>query len=334
MSRRMIDIARREMLALSLGAAAAPAFAAQTTPSPLAIPRWPPAEAIALWPGLPPGAGATMPRLAPEITGRPGEYRDIWMRGTSRPDLGIFRAPRPDGRAVLVIPGGGYSFVSLRGEGIDVARALNARGITCFVLNYRLPAEGWADRANVPLQDAQRAMRLIRAEARRFAIDPAKLGVLGFSAGGHLAASLTALHATEVYRSVDLADRQSARPTFSGLMYAVSNVDPGRSHGGSRANLLGPNPDRAMERRYAIDRRLTASTPPLFLVHAEDDDVVPVLNSLDMLAAARAAGIPVEAHILEKGGHGFGTRLPRTLPGSLWPELFDRWVGGILTRSR
>ena len=322
------------MLALSIAATAAPALAAQTTPSPLAIPRWPPAEAVALWPGLPPGAGPTLPRPAPEITGRPGEYRDIWMRGTARPELGIFRAPRPDGRAVLVIPGGGYSFVALRGEGIDVAHALNGRGITCFVLNYRLPAEGWADRANVPLQDAQRAMRLIRAEARRYVIDPAKLGVLGFSAGGHLAASLTALHATEVYRPIDAADRQSARPAFGGLMYAVSNVDPGRSHGGSRANLLGPSPDRAMERRYAIDRRLTATTPPLFIVHAEDDDTVPVLNSLDMLAAARAAGAPNEAHILQRGGHGFGTRLPRTLSGSLWPDLFDRWMGGIVTRSR
>ncbi|WP_445192959.1 alpha/beta hydrolase [Sphingomonas sp. Tas61C01] len=330
----MTDIARREMLALSLGAAAAPAIAAQSPPLPTNVPRWPPAEAIALWPGLPPGAGATLPRPTPEITGRPGEYRDIWMRGTSRPDLGIFRAPRPDGRAVLVIPGGGYSFVSLRGEGIDVARALNARGITCFVLNYRLPAEGWTDRANVPLQDAQRAMRLIRTEARRYAIDPTRLGVIGFSAGGHLAASLTALHATEVYRPIDVADRQSARPAFSGLMYAVSNVDPGRSHGGSRANLLGPAPDRAMERRFAIDRRLTAATPPLFIVHAEDDDVVPVLNSLDMLAAARVAGVSVETHILQRGGHGFGTRLPRSMPGSLWPDLFDRWVGGIVARTR
>ena len=329
----MTNFARRDMLALSIGAAATPAFGAQSTPSPLAIPSWPPAETIALWPGPPPGAGSILPRLAPEITGRPGEYRDIWMRGTSRPDLGVFRAPRPDGRAVLVIPGGGYSFVSLRGEGIDVARALNARGITCFVLNYRLPAEGWADRANVPLQDAQRAMRLIRSQARRFGVDSARLGVLGFSAGGHLAASLTALSATEVYRPIDAADRQSARPAFGGLMYAVSNVDAGRSHGGSRANLLGPNPDRAMERRYAIDRRLVASTPPLFIVHAEDDDVVPVLNSLDMLAAARAAGIMVEAHIFQRGGHGFGTRLPRTLPGSLWPDLFDRWVGGIVARG-
>ncbi|HVF93735.1 MAG TPA: alpha/beta hydrolase, partial [Sphingomonas sp.] len=315
---------------LSAGAAASPsALRAQQVPAAGFIPSWPPGERIALWHGLPPGAPATLPRPAPQITGKPGEYRDIWMRGTAQPDLGVFRAPRPDGRGVLVIPGGGYSFVSLRGEGIDVARALNARGITCFVLNYRLPAEGWSDRANVPLQDAQRALRLIRAEARRYAVDPAKLGVLGFSAGGHLAASLATLHATPVYRAVDAADRQSARPAFAGLMYAVSNVDPGRSHGGSRANLLGPVPDPALERRYAADRRITATTPPLFIVHAEDDATVPVFNSLDMLGAARAAAIPVEAHIFQKGGHGFGARLPRSFPASLWPDLFDRWVNAL-----
>lgn len=329
----MTIIGRRELLALSIGAVATPALGAQTATPIAALPAWPPPEAFALWRGLPPGAGATLPRLAPQITGRPGEYRDIWMRGTSRPDVGVFRAARPDGRAVLVIPGGGYSFVSLRGEGIDVARALTARGITCFVLNYRLPGEGWIDRANVPLQDAQRAMRLIRAEARRFAIDPARLGVIGFSAGGHLAASLATLPSLEVYRGVDAADRQSARPAVAGLIYAVSNVDPGRSHGGSRANLLGPAPDPAMERRYAADRHVVATTPPLFIAHAEDDATVPVFNSIDMLGAARAANIAVEAHIFQKGGHGFGTRLPRTLPASLWPDLFDRWMTGIVNRG-
>ena len=330
----MTRIARRDLLALTVGAAASPAVAVQTATPQLPQPSWPPAERILLWPGSPPGAPATLPRLAPQITGRPGEYRDIWMRGTARPDIGVFRAARPDGRGVLVIPGGGYNFVSLRGEGTDVARALNARGITCFVLNYRLPAEGWSDRANVPLQDAQRALRLTRADARRYAVDPARLGVLGFSAGGHLAGSLATLFATDVYRPVDAADRQSARPAFAGLVYAVSNVDPGRSHGGSRANLLGPSPDPAMERRYATDRRISATTPPLFIVHASDDATVPVFNSLDILGAARAANVAAEAHIFQKGGHGFGARLPRSFPASLWPDLFDRWAAGIVAPVR
>ncbi len=329
----MTRIGRRDLLALSVGAAAAPALGAQSGFGATTVPTWPPAEAFPLWPGLPPGAPTPLPRPAPQITGGPGEYHDIWMRGTSRPDVGVFRPVRPDGRAVLVIPGGGYSFVSLRGEGIDVARALNARGITCFVLNYRLPGDGWANRADVPLSDAQRAMRLIRAYARRYPIDTAKLGVIGFSAGGHLAASLATHYATEVYQPIDTADRLSARPAIGALMYAVSNVDPGRSHGGSRANLLGRNPDPAVERRYAADRHIVGSTPPLFIAHAEDDGTVPVFNSVDMLAAARAANIAVEAHIFQKGGHGFGTRLPRTMPGSLWPDLFDRWMSGIVNRT-
>ena len=248
------------------------------------------------------------------------------MRKTARPDVGVFRAARPDGRAVLVIPGGGYGFVSLRNEGIDVARTLTLQGITCFVLSYRLPSEGWTDRANVPLQDAQRAMRLIRHGARRYGIDPARLGVLGFSAGGHLAGSLATLSATSMYRPIDAADREPARPAWAGLMYAVSNMDPGRSHGGSRANLLGPTPDPAMQRRYAVDRHVGTAAVPLFLGHAEDDEVVPIENSIDTIAAARVAKVPVEAHLFERGGHGFGVRLAKTMPGSLWPDLFGRWT--------
>jgi acetyl esterase/lipase len=318
---------RRSLLALPVAAGVAPQAFAQGSPAPSDIPVWPPTERFPLWPGTPPGAPTPLPRPAPQVTGKPGAYRDIWMRGVVRPEVGVFRPQRPDGRAVLVMPGGGYSFTSLRNEGIDVAHALMPHGITVFVLSYRLPGEGWADRADVPLADSQRAMRLIRANVRHYGIRPETLGVLGFSAGGHLAGSLTVNHGIEVYRTVDAADRHSARPAFAGLMYAVSNVDPGRSHGGSRANLLGPDPSPAVQARYAIDRQLKRGDPPLFLVHAEDDTTVPVFNSLDLLAAARRAEIPVEAHILRRGGHGFGVRLPARSPGSLWPQLFDRWMG-------
>ncbi|MEG3166045.1 alpha/beta hydrolase [Sphingomonas sp. PB2P19] len=323
---------RRSLLAIPLAAGAAPqAFAqtggAQTGVAPSDIPVWPPAERFALWPGIPVGAPNPPPRPRPQITGRPGFFRDIQLRGVLHPEVGVFRPLRPDGRAVLVCPGGGYSMTSQRNEGIDVARVLNGFGITVFVLSYRLPGEGWADRANVPLADAQRAMRLIRANARRYAIRPEHLGVLGFSAGGHLAGSLEIHHALPVYRAIDAADREPARPAFAGLMYAVSNMDAGRSYGGSRAQLLGPLPDPAMQARYAIDRNLRGGEAPLFLVHAEDDDTVPVVNSIDLLAAARRAGIPVEAHILRRGRHGFGVRLPQSSPGSLWPQLFDRWMG-------
>ena len=320
---------RRSLLSLPLAAGIAPAAFAQASalPGPSDIPAWPPAEHFLLWPGIPAGAPNPLPRPNPEIATRENGYRDIKMRGVARPEVGVFRPQRPDGRAVLVMPGGGYYLTSLRNEGIDVAGVLNGFGNTVFVLSYRLPCEGWADRADVPLADAQRAMRLIRANARAYRIDARKLGVLGFSAGGHLAGSVTVLHDYRAYSPIDAADRHSARPAFAGLMYAVSNVDPGRSHGGSRANLLGPDPSPAVQARYAIDRQLRPGTPPLFLLHAEDDKTVPVANTVDMLAAARRVDIPTEAHFLQHGGHGFGTRLSPRSPGSLWPQLFDRWMG-------
>lgn len=315
---------RRALLGLTLGAAAMPAVA-RAAPAQAGGLSWPPAENFKLWPGLPPGAPAKMPRPAAGVTAR----ADIQMRGTASPSVGVIRPARPDGRAVLIAPGGGYSFVSLENEGVDVARLLAAHGITCFVLNYRLPGDGWLDRANTPLADAQRAMRLIRTNAARYAIDPAKLGVLGFSAGGHLAASLVTQHAAPLYGAIDAADARSARPAFGGLIYAVSNMEVGRSHGGSRTNLMGPNPSPAMVARYAADRHIHADTPPLFLLHAEDDTTVPVINSMDLLAAARAAGIKVEAHLFQQGGHGFGANAPDRLPVSLWPQLFGRWMANL-----
>jgi acetyl esterase/lipase len=330
---------RRTLLSLPLAAGLAPAALARSGAQVATarvrapdLPIWPAAERFTLWPGIPPGAPSPLPVPHPSMPRYPDGYRDFQMRGVVRPEVGVFRALRPDGRAVLVVPGGGYGFTSLRNEGIDVARVLNAFGITAFVLSYRLPGEGWADRADVPLADAQRAMRLIRANARMYEIRAEKLGVLGFSAGGHLAGSLAVLPDFNTYRPVDAADRHSARPAWAGLMYAVSNMDPGRSHGGSRANLLGPDPLPSVQARYAVDRQLRAGGPPLFLVHAEDDTTVPVANSIDTLAAARRAGIPAEAHFLQHGGHGFGTRLSPRAPGSLWPQLFNRWMSELVAR--
>ena len=149
------------------------------------LPPWPPRETLMLWPTLPPG---TPPGIAPsrEPVPLPLGTLQRWEKGIRHPYIGVFRPQRPDGRAVLVMPGGGYVFVSLINEGVNVARVLNPLGITVFVLAYRLPGEGWFNRTDVPLQDAQRAMRLIRANAAHYRIDPAKLGILGFSAGGHL----------------------------------------------------------------------------------------------------------------------------------------------------
>jgi acetyl esterase/lipase len=177
----MID--RRSLIGAMATVPLAARVSAQATASAPAMTPWPPAEHFPLWPGRPPGARATLPKPNQSMNG-PAGRRELWLRGTANPIVAVFRPERPDGRAVLTIPGGGYGFVSIQNEGIDVAKTLNPHGITVFALSYRLPSEGWDDQANVPLQDAQRAMRLIRAHAARYGIDPAKLGIVGFSAGG------------------------------------------------------------------------------------------------------------------------------------------------------
>jgi acetyl esterase/lipase len=307
----MID--RRTLVggAAALGAAAAlPARAAAEEI------LWPPPETFRLWPGEAPGLPSQPP--IPRIERNGWEGKEQWLRGVVDPIVGVFRPAKPDGRAVLAIPGGGYQFVSVSNEGIEVADALTPHGITVFVLAYRLPGEGWANRWDVPLQDAQRAMRLIRARAATWKIDPARLGICGFSAGGHLAASLMVGHDDAVYPAVDEADKLSARPAYSGLVYAVARGWP---------TLLGPDPTPEIVARYATDARITATTPPMFLLQAFDDPVVNAENSFGFMYRAHSAKVPVEAHFLEKGGHGFGARhIPEDLPGRLWTEMFARWT--------
>lgn len=294
--------------------------------------RWPPRESFKLWPGLPPGAPARLPAAAPTMNDSqsadvPRGQLERWDRGIAYPHVGVFRPSRPDGRAVLAIPGGGYSFIGLENEGIDVADALNPHGITVFVLCYRLPGEGWANRADVPLQDAQRAMRLIRARARQFRIDPAKLGLCGFSSGGHLGAMLTVGHDDAVYTPIDLADRQSARPAFSGLIYPVVSFRTAGGNSRSAGNLLGPNPTPAVSARYDALVRIRAGMSPMFFLHAMDDPIIPVTQTLTGLETARRFKIPVEAHLPERGGHGFGAKgLPKDHPDAEWMDWFAKWT--------
>lgn len=317
----MID--RRQMMGLGLAATVATTARAQSGGA--RVTAWPGSESFPLWPGSPPNSPPTPPRQRGEMSGNPASP-GLWMRGVAIPTVSVFRPKRPDGRAVLSIPGGGYSFVSVENEGINVAQALNPKGITVFVLTYRLPIDGWKNPADVPQQDAIRAMRLIRSRAREFRIDPDKLGIVGFSAGGHLGATLATGHADRVYADVDAADRLSARPAFAGLVYAVTTIAVGGPKGQSRKNLLGDDPDPALVARYAAESRIDMNTPPIFLVHAIDDGLVPVDMSLSTLATARAAGVPVEAHLYEKGGHGFGVGNGPDHPAAGWTDIFDRWI--------
>jgi acetyl esterase/lipase len=308
--------------------------AAAQAPGPFAgdpaAPFFPPRERFPLWPGKPPGA-PDKPIIPNWTMNNSPPNRELWIRGVAVPEVHVYRAAHSDGSALLALPGGGYEFLSVQNEGIDAAERFNAERTSVFVLTYRLPAEGWLNRSVAPLQDAQRAMRLIRSRAGDLRIDPARLGVMGFSAGGHLAADLTVSYDEPAYTAIDAADRQSARPAFAALIYPVATLEPAMTHGGSRDNLLGPNPSAELVAARSPVQHVSPATPPSFLVHAFDDGTVPIDNSFAWIAASRAAKVPVEAHLFDKGGHGFGFHLPKELPASRWPDLFALWmrtVGG------
>jgi acetyl esterase/lipase len=315
---------RRTLLGLAATAAAAPALA-EVLPDPT--------EVVPLWPGRPPGARAALPQEQIVDRVKASGFQDRFVTGIGRPLMTVFRPARPNGAAVLIAPGGGYIRVVIDKEGFEVAQRLAAAGITSFVLRYRLPAEGWDRAADVPLQDAQRAMRLIRAGAATWGIDPGRVCAMGFSAGGHVAASLATRHGAKVYPAVDDADRLDARPDLSALMYPVIDMAPPYAHAGSRTALLGAAATSDDEIAYSPHRHVNRATPPTFLVHASDDLGVPTENTLSYLAALRAAKVAAEAHIFEEGGHGFGIYLARGKPAAAWPDLFLAWAArrGFLT---
>ena len=320
----MQDFDRRQLLRLGAAMilAGSRAVRAAEPPAPPSLPvpaNWQRAPRLPLWPGMPPGSGTSAPPSTPP--GWPASY----VRGVSMPELRVFEPARPNGRAVLVMPGGAYWFVSVVNEGADLAPRLAARGYTVFVLVYRLPGEGWANRADVPLQDAQRAMRLIRSRAAEFRLHPAQVAALGFSAGGHLAATLATRHAESVYAAADAADQLDPRPWAAGLIYPVISLRDPLTHALSRRLLLGDAPTPAQIDRRSAELHVDATTSPLFLCHAMDDTAVPVENTLRMMAAMREAHRPVEAHLLQEGDHAFGVGRPGT-PSAQWIDLLCTWL--------
>src|SRR5439155_16056298 len=207
-------------------------------------------------------------------------------------------------------------------EGYAMARWLAARGVTAFVLFYRLPGDGWAAGPDTPLQDSQRAMRLIRHHAGRFAIDQERVCAMGFSAGGHVCADLLARYAAPVYAHVDAADRLSARPDAAAPIYPVVSMTAPTAHAGSRKNLVGEHAPPERERAHSPDLHIGADAPPTFLLHAEDDPSVPVEHTLLLRSALLAPKVPVETHLFPDGGHGFGLRLSRGKSVEGWQERF------------
>lgn len=323
---------RAVLTGLALASAALPALA---TPVPSGESATEAASRIWLWPGrIGPGSDRSGARQAIVERSADPALPDRIVTGVTEPYLVAYRPPRPDGSALLVIPGGGYQRVVLDKEGTALVPAFSEQaGVTLFVLRYRLPGDGHEHGRDAPLADAQRAMRLIRARAGDWNLDPARIGVMGFSAGGHVAASLGTRFDERVYAPMDEHDAASARPDFMALIYPVIDMGPDIAHPGSRERLLGTAPTAKDAAAHSLQNRVTADTPPTFLLHASDDDAVPVENSLVFHDALRRAGVPAELHVYPHGGHGFGVRETAGTPLTLWSTLALAWMR-MQTRTR
>lgn len=226
--------------------------------------------------------------------------------------------------AIVICPGGGYGHLAWDHEGINEAKWFQARGVAAMILRYRLPVNGY--RHPVPMLDVQRAIRVVRSHAADWKINPRKVGIMGFSAGGHLAATADTHFDAGVDTAKDPVERLSCRPDFAILVYAVISMKPGLTHGGSHDNLLGPNPDPATELNLSNETQVTPQTPPTVLVHAVDDTAVKIENSREMYAALQKAGVPSALQEYPHGGHGFGYgHVPDNAPPGWLDKAYD-WV--------
>jgi acetyl esterase/lipase len=249
----------------------------------------------------------------------------------SRPSLTIFLAPKEKatGTAVIICPGGGYTNLAMEYEGTDVAKRFNESGITAFVLKYRIPNdETMINKEIGPLQDAQRALLLIRTRAAEWGVDPKRIGIMGFSAGGHLAAS-AGTHFERNY--IDNPHHISLRPDFMLLIYPVISFKPSIAHMGSAHNLLGPDPSKEEINEFSNEMQVTDLTPPAFLVHAKDDDAVPYANSLVFAEALKNHHIPSKIYLYERGGHGFG--MTNHTSAQQWMDLCIEWISGLKPKT-
>jgi acetyl esterase/lipase len=224
--------------------------------------------------------------------------------------------------AIIICPGGGYTILAASHEGSDVASIFNEWGVTAFVLKYRLPDDTiMEDKSIGPLQDAQRAIQLVRENAVTWNIDPDKIGIMGFSAGGHLA-STASTHFTKAV--IDNGSNISLRPDFSVLLYPVISLTDSLAHMGSRNNLIGNDPSMEKIKEYSNEMQVTAGTPPAFIVHASDDKGVKALNSVKYYEALLKNNVPAELHLYQKGGHGFGLNNKTT--NDKWTERLKNWM--------
>jgi acetyl esterase/lipase len=282
-----------------------------------------PPTTLDLWPeGVPPARRADAPAargdLGPERMDAGGSISNV-----SRPTLTVVppAIDRPNGTAVIVCPGGGYSFLSANREGTQYAAWLSTLGVTTFILKSRL--QEWGHPA--PLQDVLRAIRLVRSRAAEFGVDPRRIGVMGSSAGGHLAASASTLWDHPDGRTGAAIDAVNARPDFAVLVYPVITMMDPTTHAGSRTALLGAAPTADMLTLMSTEKQVTAATPPTLLLHTQGDKAVPVDNSLLYFQALTRAGVPAELYVFEQGGHGIGM-VDGLGNASAWPRRAEDWL--------
>ena len=273
-----------------------------------------------LWPDKAPYSNDKA-KLGKEVS--PGHVGNIGIAEViiCRPESG-----KANGSSVVICPGGGYAVEAIEKEGYKIAKWFNSIGVTGIILKYRLPlAEGITERDKAPLCDAQRAIRYIRYKAAEWGLKPNQIGVMGFSAGGNLAVNAGTHYDAGNAQSSDPVEQVSCRPDFMLLLYPVVTMEADLTNVGTRDNLLGKNPDPEKVRFYSGEQNVTATTPPTFIVHASDDGVVKLENSINLYMAIHKLGIPIEMHIYEKGGHGFG--LDQCTGTALsWPESCKAWM--------
>ena len=280
-------------------------------------------EIIPLWPEGVPGAKED-PSYFEKVVTKDEADRPTRISQVTQPTLTVYHAPKATatGAAVLICPGGGYGILAVQHEGVEVAKWLNGLGITSAILKYRLPsAKIMEDQKIGPLQDAQQGLRILRQKAPEWGLKANQIGVLGFSAGGHLASTLSTHYDSPVYEpSITV----SARPDFSILIYPVVSFKKDLYHGGSRKNLLGEQETPDQIHRFSNEEWVDKNTPKAFLVHSIDDAAVPVENSIVYALALKKHQVPVELHLYEKGGHGYG--LGRESTENAWPEACALWL--------
>lgn len=255
------------------------------------------------------------------VVGADGKLR---IGNVTRPTLTIYPAPKEkaNGTAIIICPGGGYSMLAASHEGSDVARRFNEMGVTAFVLKYRLPNDSTMPNKEIgPVQDAQRAIQLVREKAAEWNVDPKHVGLMGFSAGGHLA-STAGTHFKHHY--IEAGRRDNLRPDFLILGYPVISFSDSIGHKGSRNRLLGEHPTEEKIKEYSNELQVTKKTPPTFLVHAKDDKTVPVANSQHFYEALKEHKVPTELYLYENGGHGFG--MINKTSDVKWMDLLEQWL--------